>query len=139
MANSSHLRVLHEGTVINTRSKKQEGRVKVALNLAVERLRTEFGVSLGHERCWMLTDIVLKLQKLIPDVSFFCNSKKSYMLPDGGVLSLLDCDETSFPILIVEGKIQGTNDIRKKERKPRQSMGNAIERLGKGASKNYFG
>jgi type II restriction enzyme len=53
------------------------------------------------------------------------------MRPDGGVLFLIDKDGVRRPILIVEVKNQGTNDLRAQEGKARQAMGNAIERLGK--------
>ena len=53
------------------------------------------------------------------------------MRPDGGILSIQDKDGKLFPVLIVEVKNQGTNDLREAEGKPRQAKGNAIERLGK--------
>ena len=53
------------------------------------------------------------------------------MRPDGGILSLQRNDGKTYPILITEVKNQGTNDIRAREGKPKQSKGNAIERLGK--------
>jgi type II restriction enzyme len=53
------------------------------------------------------------------------------MNPDGGILSIRDNKDTNYPILIVEVKNQGTNELRIAEGKPRQSKGNAIERLGK--------
>ena len=53
------------------------------------------------------------------------------MRPDGGILSIRDKDGNLFPVLIVEVKNQGTNDLRKAEGKPPQAKGNAIERLGK--------
>ena len=53
------------------------------------------------------------------------------MRPDGGILSLKALDGALFPILIVEVKNQGTNDLRREEGLPKQAKGNAIERLGK--------
>ncbi len=42
-----------------------------------------------------------------------------------------DRQGTLYPVLIVEVKNQGTNDVRQLEGKPPQARGNAIERLGK--------
>ena len=52
---------------------------------------------------------------------------KRKLLPDGGVIWM----DGKYPILISEIKHQGTNKERIKEGKPKQAVGNAIERLGK--------
>jgi hypothetical protein len=54
-------------------------------------------------------------------------NKSVYMKPDGGILYAVK-DEDRIPILIVEDKLQGTNDIRLEKKLGRQSTGNAIER-----------
>jgi hypothetical protein len=51
------------------------------------------------------------------------------MKPDGGILFAVK--EERIPILIVEDKVQGTNDKRLEKKLGRQSTGNAIERAGK--------
>ena len=51
------------------------------------------------------------------------DNNKVSMIPDGGVL-FATSGEMRLPILIVEDKVQGTNDKKKK----RQATGNAIER-----------
>lgn len=53
-----------------------------------------------------------------------------YMKPDGGIIYALK-DNKKIPILIVEDKVQGTNDKRYCENKARDSTGNAIERAAK--------
>lgn len=53
--------------------------------------------------------------------------KDRKILPDGGVIWM----DNRVPVLISEIKHQGTNDERKKEGKPKQATGNAIERYGK--------
>jgi len=131
MARKEDLRRQRAGTVINITSKGQETRVIKALASVVDRLLTEFGVVLHHEREWKLTEVVRKLREHFPDVPFFYHFERSSMRPDGGILSMLDDKGTYFPILIVEVKNQGTNDLRATEGKPRQAKGNAIERLGK--------
>ena len=89
------------------------------------------GIRLCHEREWKLKDVVEKLQSNFPSVDFYYFFDTSSMRPDGGILSLLDRAGLTFPLLIVEKKNQGTNDLRKTEGKQKQARGNAIERLGK--------
>jgi hypothetical protein len=55
---------------------------------------------------------------------------KVSMRPDGGILFVLRGEER-IPILIVEDKVQGTNDNLFEQKKKRQATGNAIERGGK--------
>ena len=131
MARKHQLRKQRTGTVINLTSKQQEGRLGRALTAVAKRLRTEFGVELHHEREWKLADIVRRLREDFPNVQFHCYFESSSMRPDGGILSIRDKNEKLFPVLIVEVKNQGTNDLREAEGKPRQAKGNAIERLGK--------
>jgi len=57
-------------------------------------------------------------------------NRKVYMKPDGGILFAV-CGEKRIPILIVEDKVQGTNDNGFELKKKRQNTGNAIERGGK--------
>lgn len=54
-------------------------------------------------------------------------NRKVYMKPDGGILMMIK-DDKRIPILIVEDKVQGTNDTLFQEGKKRQATGNAIER-----------
>jgi hypothetical protein len=55
------------------------------------------------------------------------NNKKVCMRPDGGILFAVS-GEIRIPILIVEDKVQGTNDNLFEKNENRQSTGNAIER-----------
>lgn len=131
MARKHQLRKQRAGTVINLTSKKQETRLGKALLRVVKRLRTKMGVNLRHERQWKISDIVARLRTHFPKIEFFYYFDTSAMRPDGGILSLEDKDGNLYPILIVEVKNQGTNDLRRAEGKPPQARGNAIERLGK--------
>lgn len=54
-------------------------------------------------------------------------NKKVSMKPDGGILVAIK-DDKMIPILIVEDKVQGTNDLLYASGKKRQATGNAIER-----------
>jgi len=131
MARKHQLREQRTGTVINLTAKKQESRVGQALLAVAQRLEQQFGVSLHHAGDWKLRDVVGELRKQFPDVGFFYHFETSAMRPDGGILSIKDTTGQTFPVLIVEVKNQGTNDLRALEGKPPQARGNAIERLGK--------
>ena len=52
------------------------------------------------------------------------------MEPDGGIL-VATFNGRKYPILISEDKVQGTNDSRRSQGLPKQSLGNAIERAAK--------
>jgi hypothetical protein len=54
-------------------------------------------------------------------------NKKVCMKPDGGILFAVSGDQR-IPILVVEDKVQGTNDNLFEQKKKRQATGNAIER-----------
>jgi len=72
-----------------------------------------------------------------PDIK----NKNVFMKPDGGII-LGKKGENVFPILIVEDKVQGTNDNLHFLGKKKQACGNAIERAAKnirGASMLYIG
>lgn len=131
MARKHQLRQQRAGTVINLTSKNQEGRVGKALRVVEKRLTEDFGVILQHEKEWRLADVVARLRSMFPEVKFDYYFESSAMRPDGGILSVKDRDGQLFPVLIVEVKNQGTNDLRAVEGKPPQAKGNAIERLGK--------
>lgn len=57
-------------------------------------------------------------------------NKRVFMKPDGGIL-FASINNKDIPILIVEDKVQGTNDILFQNNKKRQATGNAIERAAK--------
>ena len=132
MAEKARLRLNRYGTIINATSSKQELQLVDALIVATERIISKFGLELKHTKTVMLKDIVAELQESFPSVGFGDPLPKTYMSPDGGILSILSEDgQQKFPILITEVKNQGTNDLRQAEGLAKQAMGNAIERLGK--------
>lgn len=131
MARKHDLRLSRAGTVINLTSRTQESALGQALKLVVARLLEDFNVELHHAKTWLLGDIVAKLRLEFTEVTFTDPGQRSFMSPDGGILSLVGGDGERHPILIAEVKNQGTNDLRAAEGKPKQSAGNAIERLGK--------
>ena len=134
MSHSDDLRKQRAGTVINLTSKKQETELGQALRAVEARVQHEFPVRLEHKKDWYLNEILQALTTEFAgtDVDFGeAHSKKPSMRPDGGVLSMLDNNDVPHHILISEMKSQGTNDKRIEEGLGTQSMGNAIERMGK--------
>ena len=117
--------------VLNLTSKQQESSVGRALLDVVVDLESQFGLALEHQPSWALREIVSKLKTEFPDVPFADVMDRSSMRPDGGILSVIGLDGVRHPILIVEVKNQGTNDLRATEGLASQAKGNAIERLGK--------
>ena len=57
-------------------------------------------------------------------------NKKVFMKPDGGII-IANIGDKSYPILLTEDKLQGTNDERRAQGLARQATGNAIERAAK--------
>lgn len=54
-------------------------------------------------------------------------NKRVSMKPDGGIFSMR-VNNVEVPLLIIEDKVQGTNDIKYEKKQKRQATGNAIER-----------
>ena len=134
MAQKSRLRINREkeSPIINASSSKMEQEVMIALSQTVKHVRNKFNVNLLHKSNLYLREVVVALKKLYTDVDFAHLFNTSSMRPDGGILYLVSKDgKENCPVLITEVKNQGTNDLRLKEGKPKQSKGNAIERLGK--------
>lgn len=132
MSDKSRLRKQRAGTVINTTSKRQESDIIVALNIVIQRMRTKYPVKFSHSSDWKLRDIVSRLRSHFPqEVDFYYHFDTSAIRPDGGILSIIDKENKTYPVLISEVKNQGTNDLREKEGLSKQPKGNAIERLGK--------
>ena len=135
MARKKDLRAQRTGTVVNATSKQQETVLYQALQRVVSNLGERFpsGMRIGHQKNWLLADIVRELRNTYPGSDFHYHLDSSSIMPDGGILTLQPKAEQDmiFPILIAEVKNQGTNDLREVEGLPRQARGNAIERLGK--------
>lgn len=131
MAKRDDLRRTRKGTVINVSSQKMEGLLAQALIQTIERIESEFTVTLTHDSKVYLKDIVSHLQSAFPDVQFEYKFDTSFLLPDGGILYMKSADGSKHVVLISEAKRQGTNDLRLAEGLAKQSKGNAIERLGK--------
>lgn len=132
MAKKNDLRIQRAGTVINSKSKRQERTLDNVLSSLQGELKKKFpGISLRHDSQLKLEDVVERLRADFPDMDFHFYHRSSSMRPDGGILSIVSRDGRAYPVLIAEKKNQGTNDLRLAEGKAKQAKGNAIERLGK--------
>lgn len=132
MARKEQLRELHNNTVINTKSKREDKQCQKVIAAIIPELEKEFNVSLRWEKRILLVDVIGSLRRIYPSVAFSDpENGASFMTPDGGVTFLKDKKGNRYPILIAEVKNQGTNDAREFEGKQKQAQGNAVERLGK--------
>lgn len=131
MAKREQLRQTRAGTVINVSSQKMESQLMKAMLETIEKLEQKFGLQFEHQTKVYLHEITSHLTYSFPDVKFQHYFPTSFLLPDGGILSVKDSEGNSHVILISEAKRQGTNDARAIEGLPKQAKGNAIERLGK--------
>jgi type II restriction enzyme len=131
MSKREDLRASRAGTIINMSSKKMESLLAKALVEVTTKIEKDFKVKLVHEPKVLLKVIVEHLRIAHPEVDFEYRFPSSYLLPDGGILYICNKNGDKHVLLISEAKRQGTNDARKEEGLPKQSKGNAIERLGK--------
>ena len=69
-------------------------------------------------------------QNMGEEIQNYEENKKVFMKPDGGII-IANINGKTYPILLTEDKLQGTNDERRAQGLPRQATGNAIERAAK--------
>jgi type II restriction enzyme len=131
MANKYDFMKSRKGTIINKTSTQMEQSITKALIKTIDFIEGKFNANLNHVSDMYLKDIIIELRERYRGVDFSYRFDKSSMRPDGGILSIVSKDNVKYPILITEVKNQGTNDILMAQGKPKQSKGNAIERLGK--------
>jgi type II restriction enzyme len=131
------LRKSHVGIKLNDRSSKMEKRLRAALEMVADTVRTEYELTAVIERRIYLADIVGEMAERYrgSGAGFelaFRGSTDTYMQPDGGFMWIEEWgDAPRRFILVAEAKRQGTNDLREREGKKKQGRGNAIERMGK--------
>ncbi len=132
MSHKLQMSAQRKNSVINKKSKKQEKALSKAVDGVEKVLRAEFPrLNFSRMPQWSLGKVIESLKNTFPEVGF-CNCHgRSTMRPDGGILSIGLKNGEVLPVLISEKKNQGTNDLRLRQGKRKQSKGNAIERLGK--------
>jgi type II restriction enzyme len=131
------LRKSHLGIKLNDRSSKMEKRLAAALEMVADTIRTDYGLTAIVEKRIYLDDIVeeMRVRYKKSKASFglaYNGDSRTYMQPDGGFMWIEEWgDAPRRFVLVAEAKRQGTNDVRKLEKKKAQGRGNAIERMGK--------
>lgn len=131
MSNKSQLSQQRLNTAINKTSKLEDKQCLGVVNKLIQDLTNELDINIEWQKRIYLHEAVDILKQRFKNISFATPKKRSSMSPDGGVTSIVDKCGNKYPILIAEVKNQGTNDIREKEGKKKQALGNAVERLGK--------
>ena len=126
-----HYTMAEEGVHMTDDSKRSEKILNIAMEQVLEYVKQKIGDRgiVNHYQTMSLYDCQVYFHKNggpVPDET----NKNVYMKPDGGIITVT-IGETSHVVLIVEDKVQGTNDIRFTKGLPRQATGNAIERGGK--------
>jgi type II restriction enzyme len=119
----------------NLSSKNQEKTMMLAVNQTIVYLKTLYPqYNFGWQKKLQLKtiySILRNVYKLSEDDMYLEGVKEStFITPDGGFI-WVEIGKIKYFILVSEEKHQGTNDKRLAEGKKKQSLGNAVERLGK--------
>jgi type II restriction enzyme len=140
-----HKKMKEEGHHLNDDSKHSEKTLTNAMRVIVEYAKEKaqkIGGVISLKKTITLNELQEYFHKIGgPLPSPDPKNKKVYIKPDGGII-MMQFRDKMYPILIVEDKVQGTNDILFKAGKKKQACGNAIERGGKnirGAEMLYSG
>lgn len=130
MSNSEKLRKTHTEFrggqhIFNSEALKHELNLKetvLFLKEELERMYPHFMFT------WKQKLMKIEIAKKININTSYTSQSKSFVKPDGGILSVI-INEKEYPILISEAKKQGTNTDRITEGLKKQPKGNAIERV----------
>lgn len=141
MSNSNKLRKTHTKFgggkhIFNSKALAHEIKMFNVVQILIEELEFEYP---DINFIWQKSITKIEMGKKI-NSKYIPQNKKSFVSPDGGILSIDFGGGEIYPILISEAKKQGTNDIRKVEGLGKQAKGNAIERVYKNVEelKLYF-
>jgi len=130
-----HTQLHVDGRALNDDSKVSEGTLNItAMPQILEYARQQVG-SLGGTISYKKSITLFECQEMFHQKMGGPNpdpANKAYsMKPDGGIIFAHMPNGQTYPILITEDKVQGTNDQRLAEGLARQALGNAIERAAK--------
>jgi hypothetical protein len=123
-----HLQMAEEGVHLNDDSRSSEQTLQEAMTEIVQYATEKF-TPLGYTIETASKITLFECQSYFHKVGGPTpnpDNKSVCMKPDGGILYAVKGDR--IPILMVEDKVQGTNDIRFSKKLGRQATGNAIER-----------
>ena len=126
-----HKKMKADGHHLNDDSKHSENTLTTAMRAIVEYAKEKaekIGGVISVKKTMTLYELQEHLHKIGgPSPNPDPKNKKVNIKPDGGIIIMQLCDKM-YPILIVEDKVQGTNDNLFKNGKKKQATGNAIER-----------
>ena len=126
----SHLQSVHQGSSIaGGICQKSENTLTCALK-EIHAYCKDLVESLNGEFYWKKS---IRISELIPEYN---GNKNCFINPDGG-LFFAKFGSKSYCFMIVEDKYQGTNDLRLSKGLPKQSLGNAIERVFKNVNASW--
>lgn len=132
----TRIKTMHDGGQhFNDNSKHSEDRLTSVIQGKIiphARARiTELGGTLTFLKQISLYDVMeIFAQHTGEEIENCPENKKVFMKPDGGII-IANIGDKSYPILLTEDKLQGTNDERRAQGLARQATGNAIERAAK--------
>jgi hypothetical protein len=138
MSSSIRLRETHAAMggalgIQSAQGVRQEMSVKSAVFEVIETLRKKYPtIQFTHEKTLDLEEVCIVQNQLCEEFGVELDCKDSLIRPDGGFVFAKFNGVTKL-VLSCEAKRQGTNDALAREGKPKQSAGNAIERM----PKNY--
>jgi len=121
-----------DGRTLIDDSSISESTLNTAMEQIIEYARTRMvaiGGTVQHKKKLSLYECQLAFHQVGGPAPNEAN-KSVYMKPDGGILFAV-INGQEIPMLIVEDKVQGTNDILFEKNSKRQATGNAIERAAK--------
>jgi type II restriction enzyme len=122
---------LNQHTPKNIKSKKQDSKIVKVVKRVMDELSVKYpNLKFEYDKRLFLKDLIVSLKKGNPNFDFEDVLITTHIKPDGGVIYMIK-DDIKHPILVSEGKRQGTNDVRLSEGLSKQSKGNAVERLAK--------
>ena len=127
-----HKNFRDNGNSLNDDSKGSENTLKEAMKYIIQYVKDLFE-PMGYKVQHVPSLSLYECQKYFHNVGGPEPTKSNEnvsMKPDGGII-IINKNNKNIPILIIEDKVQGTNDKLHEEKKPRQATGNAIERGGK--------
>ena len=132
----TRIKTMHDGGQhFNDNSKHSEDRLTSVIRGKIiphARARiAELGGTLTFLKQISLYDVMeIFAQHTGEEIENCPENKKVFMKPDGGII-IANIGDKSYPILLTEDKLQGTNDERRAQGLARQATGNAIERAAK--------
>jgi hypothetical protein len=132
----TRIKTMHDGGQhFNDNSKHSEDRLTSVIQGKIiphARARiAELGGTLTFLKQISLYDVMeIFAQHTGEEIENCPENKKVFMKPDGGII-IARIGDKSYPILLTEDKLQGTNDERRTQGLARQATGNAIERAAK--------